>query len=50
MPLYFKPIIALPTLLAFAECMGLYTINHSQNKLFKVKVIGNIYENKELLK
>ena len=32
-----------------AECMGWYTINPSQNKLFKVKVIGNIYENKELL-
>ena len=32
-----------------AECMGWYTINPSQNKLFKVKVIGNIYENEELL-
>ena len=32
-----------------AECMGWYTINPSQNKRFKVKVIGNIYENLELL-
>lgn len=32
-----------------AECMGWYTINPSQNKIFKVKVIGNIYENQELL-
>ena len=32
-----------------AECMGWYTINPSQNKKFKVKVIGNIYANPELL-
>ena len=32
-----------------AECMGWYTINPSQNKRFKVKVIGNIYEHPELL-
>ena len=32
-----------------AECMGWYTINPSQNKRFKVKVIGNVYENPELL-
>ena len=32
-----------------AECMGWYTINPNQNKKFKVKVIGNIYENLELL-
>ena len=32
-----------------AECMGWYTINPNQNKRFKVKVIGNIYENLELL-
>lgn len=33
-----------------AECMGWYTINPSQNKRFKVKVIGNVYANPELLK
>ena len=32
-----------------AECMGWYTINPSQNKRFKVKVIGNVYANPELL-
>ena len=32
-----------------AECMGWYTINPNQNKRFKVKVIGNVYENLELL-
>lgn len=32
-----------------AECMGWYTINPSQNKRFKVKVIGNVYEHPELL-
>ena len=32
-----------------AECMGWYTINPNQNKKFKVKVIGSIYENLELL-
>ena len=32
-----------------AECMGWYTINPSQNEVFKVKVIGNKYENPELL-
>ena len=32
-----------------AECTGWYTINPSQNKRFKVKVIGNVYENPELL-
>lgn len=32
-----------------AECMGWYTINPSQNKKFKVRVIGNVYENQELL-
>ena len=32
-----------------AECMGWYTINPNQNKKFKVKVIGNVYENQELL-
>lgn len=32
-----------------AECMGWYTVNPNQNKKFKVKVIGNIYENLELL-
>ena len=33
-----------------AECMGWYTINPSQNKRFKVKVIGNVYANPELLR
>ena len=33
-----------------AECMGWYTINPSQNKKFKVKVIGNVYANPELLR
>lgn len=32
-----------------AECMGLYTVNKAQNKQFNVEVIGNIYENPELL-
>ena len=32
-----------------AECMGLYTVNKAQNEKFEVEVIGNIYENKELL-
>lgn len=32
-----------------AECTGWYTINPSQNKRFKVKVIGNVYEHPELL-
>ena len=32
-----------------AECMGWYTINPNQNKKFKVKVIGNVYANPELL-
>lgn len=32
-----------------AECMGLYTVNKAQNEKFNVEVIGNIYENKELL-
>ena len=32
-----------------AECMGWYTINPNQNKRFKVKVIGNVYANPELL-
>ena len=32
-----------------AECMGWYTINPSQNKRFKVKVVGNVYVNPELL-
>ena len=32
-----------------AECMGWYTINPSQNKRFKVKAIGNVYANPELL-
>ena len=32
-----------------AECMGWYTINPSQKKRFKVKVIGNVYEHPELL-
>ena len=33
-----------------AECMGWYTINPNQNKKFKVKVIGNVYANPELLR
>ena len=33
-----------------AECMGWYTINPNQNKRFKVKVIGNVYANPELLR
>ena len=33
-----------------AEYMGWYTINPSQNKRFKVKVIGNVYANPELLR
>lgn len=33
-----------------AECMGLYTVNKAQNEQFDVEVIGNIYENPELLK
>ena len=32
-----------------AECMGLYTVNKAQNEKFNVEVIGNIYENPELL-
>ena len=32
-----------------AECMGLYTVNKAQNEKFNIEVIGNIYENKELL-
>ena len=40
---------AFNTYMYHAECMGWYTINPSQNKRFKVKVIGNIYENPELL-
>lgn len=32
-----------------AKCMGLYTVNKAQNEKFDVEVIGNIYENKELL-
>lgn len=32
-----------------AECVGWYTINPSQNKRFKVKVVGNVYANPELL-
>lgn len=37
------------TYMYHAECMGLYTINKAQNKKFDVEVIGNIYENSELL-
>lgn len=33
-----------------AECMGLYSVNKVQNEQFDVEVIGNIYENPELLK
>ena len=32
-----------------ADCIGWYTINPSQNKRFKVKVISNVYANPELL-
>ena len=32
-----------------AECIGFYTVNKAQNKKFDVEVIGNIYENPELL-
>lgn len=32
-----------------AECKGLYTVNKAQNGKFDVEVIGNIYENPELL-
>lgn len=32
-----------------AECMGLYTVNKAQNEKFNVEVIGNIYENVNLL-
>ena len=31
------------------ECMGLFTVNKVQNENFDVEVIGNIYENPELL-
>lgn len=37
------------TYMYHAECMGLYTINKAQNEQFDVEVIGNIYENKDLL-
>ena len=37
------------TFMYHAECMGLYTVNKAQNEKFNVEVIGNIYENKELL-
>lgn len=32
-----------------ADCIGLYTVNKAQNEQFDVEVIGNIYENPELL-
>ena len=40
---------AFNTFMYHAECMGLYTVNETQNKQFNVEVIGNIYENPELL-
>ena len=32
-----------------AECMGLYTVNKAQNEQFNIEVIGNRYQNPELL-
>lgn len=32
-----------------AECMGLYTVNNAQNERFRVEVIGNVFDNPELL-
>ena len=37
------------TYMYHAECMGLYTVNKAQNEKFEIEVIGNIYENKDLL-
>lgn len=37
------------TYMYHAACMGLYTVNKAQNEKFKIEVIGNIYENFNLL-